>query len=246
LRSGLGGIEVGLGWGALFLQPDSIQRVGQEDPLPHGGGDDGSPQSASTPAMQVLRPRRVTRLPKPVSIPLVPAHVHDQQCPPELDPGEDFYYDNPELVFSKSENEEQVEDEFYLDEEGERYSNPVDPNSIKHLYRNGTWSQFTNEYTPETIPFSGDLVGVKKTYWRMPSFLHLFGIFWTRTVLRNICMETNRYAREVQDGKSKGGEEWYDVDEKELRTFLAVSLYMGMKTYTTEAFSSIAKMFAFD
>jgi hypothetical protein len=33
----------------------------------------------------------------------------------------------------------------------------------------------------------------------------------------------------VHEGKSKGGDEWYDMDEKELRTFLAISLYMGMK-----------------
>jgi hypothetical protein len=33
----------------------------------------------------------------------------------------------------------------------------------------------------------------------------------------------------VHEGKSKGGDEWYNMDEKELRTFLAISLYMGMK-----------------
>jgi hypothetical protein len=48
-------------------------------------------------------------------------------------------------------------------------------------------------------------------------------------VLRSICIETNWYARAVEDGKTKGGVDWYDIDEKELRTFLAVSLYMGMK-----------------
>jgi hypothetical protein len=62
----------------------------------------------------------------------------------------------------------------------------------------------------------------------MPSFLHLFGLFWTRAVLQNICIETNRYAQVVVEGKRKGGEDWYDVDEKELRTFMAVSFYMGM------------------
>jgi hypothetical protein len=57
---------------------------------------------------------------------------------------------------------------------------------------------------------------VKKTYRRMPSFLHFFGLFWTRIVLRNICSETNRYARAVKDGKTKGGIDWYDINEKEL------------------------------
>ena len=27
----------------------------------------------------------------------------------------------------------------------------------------------------------------------------------------------------------KGGDDWHDVDEKEMRTFFSISLYMGMK-----------------
>jgi hypothetical protein len=149
----------------------------------------------------------------------------------------------------------------------ERSNVPIDPNSVKHVYRDETWTQFTNEYAPGTLPFTGDPPGVKKSYPRMPSFLHLFGLFWTRNMLRSICIETNRYARVVEDGRSKGGHDWYDMDEKELRTFLAVSLYIWHEKTTerekllgqvrevvllpgncestfTKAFPSIAKMFA--
>ena len=62
---------------------------------------------------------------------------------------------------------------------------PIDPNSIKYLFRDETWTQLSNEYEPSPIPFFGDTPGVKSTYPRMPTFLHLFGIFWTRAVLQN-------------------------------------------------------------
>jgi hypothetical protein len=63
----------------------------------------------------------------------------------------------------------------------------------------------------------------------MPSFLHFFGIFWTQSVLQSICTETNQYARVIEDRKNKGSDNWYNIYEKELQTFLAVSLYMAMK-----------------
>ena len=85
------------------------------------------------------------------------------------------------------------------------------------------------EYALGMLPFTRDPHGVKKSYLCMPSFLHLFGLFWTRNKLQSICIETNCYARVVEDGRSKGGHDWYDMDKKELRAFMAVSLYMGMK-----------------
>jgi hypothetical protein len=54
-------------------------------------------------------------------------------------------------------------------------------------------------------------------------------LFWTHMVLNLICVETNRYAREDEGGKPKGGHDWYDVDEGELRAFMGVRLWMGVK-----------------
>ena len=53
-----------------------------------------------------------------------------------------------------------------------------------------------------------------------------------------ICAETNRYAkeklvREKEDGEletyTQGGHHWYDMTMKELKAFIAVKLYMGLK-----------------
>jgi hypothetical protein len=70
---------------------------------------------------------------------------------------------------------------------------------------------------------------LRHEYTRMPTYLHLFGLFWTHTVLNRICLETNRYAREDEGGKPKGGHDWYDVDEGELRAFMGIRLWMGMR-----------------
>jgi hypothetical protein len=51
----------------------------------------------------------------------------------------------------------------------------------------------------------------------------------THTVLNRICVETNRYAQEDDGGKPKGGHVWYDVEEGELRAFMGVRLWMGMR-----------------
>jgi hypothetical protein len=78
-------------------------------------------------------------LPRIVTLQSGPAQNHD--CPPELQLQEEgLYYDNPELFFSESENEEHMEDEFHFHEDGVRQSNSIDPNSIKYLYREETWS----------------------------------------------------------------------------------------------------------
>jgi hypothetical protein len=90
---------------------------------------------------------------------------------------------------------------------------PLDPNSTAHLFRDSTWSQSTNTFSPEPLPYSGGPAGLRHEYTRMPTYLHLFGLFWTHTVLNRICVETNRYAREDDGGKPKGGHDWHDVDE---------------------------------
>ena len=62
---------------------------------------------------------------------------------------------------------------------GRRRHVPIDPNSIKYLFYEETWFQFANEYEPSSLPFCGNAPRVKYTYPRMPTFLHLFGIFWS-------------------------------------------------------------------
>jgi hypothetical protein len=97
---------------------------------------------------------------------------------PELDFEEDeLFYDNPELVVLDSDDEEQGEIEVEVQGSSRRGPTIIDPNSLKHIFREETWSQSTNEYEHLPLPFLGDPLGVKKIYRRMPSFLHLFGFF---------------------------------------------------------------------
>jgi hypothetical protein len=213
------GVQVGPGWGALALEPDLNQRVEADAQVPLGCGT--SADVASLCPGGLPRTRRSLRN--------TAGSTAEEGAGPEcFFETEEFFFDNPELLFSESENEEEGEEEFQVDEGGVRIRGAGDPYSIKYLFRDETWSQCTNEYAPGTLPFTGDPPGVRKLYRRMPSFLHLFGLFWTRAVLRNICIETNRYAKVVEEGKMKGGEDWYDMDKKELRTVMAVSLYMAI------------------
>jgi hypothetical protein len=49
-------------------------------------------------------------------------------------------------------------------------------------------------------------------------------------MLRDICLETNRYAGSLDEkGRPRGGRGWYPVTVRELKVFLATTLYMGMK-----------------
>jgi hypothetical protein len=48
--------------------------------------------------------------------------------------------------------------------------------------------------------------------------------------LKKIVVETNRYATVVDgDGKTKGGPKWYNLTVPELKAFIALSFYMGLK-----------------
>jgi hypothetical protein len=109
-------------------------------------------------------------------------------------------------------------------EGGGRIPLPIDPNNTQHLFRDATWSKSNNTYSPKPMPYSGGEAGLKNEFTCMPIYLCLFGFFWTYTVMHRICIETNRYARMVEDGKPRGGHDWYDVDEGELRAFMAVRL----------------------
>jgi hypothetical protein len=185
------------------------------------------PSCPSQPAL-----RRSTRLSRAMPM---------QPTPAEQELGEDSdgdpMYDNPEMpndtFYDSFEEQVEPEDAQYGNfEEGHGNVPPVvplDPSSTQHLFWEGTWSQSSNTFSPEPLPYSGGPSGLKHDYTRMPTYLHLFGLFWTHTVLRRICAKTNRYAQEDDGGKPKGGDDWYDVDEGELRAFMGVRLWMGMR-----------------
>jgi hypothetical protein len=64
----------------------------------------------------------------------------------------------------------------------------------------------------------------------LPTFLHLFSLFWPHSMLRKIVRETNRYATEVdKDGNTIGGPSWEMLTTPGLKAFMAAQMYMGMK-----------------
>jgi hypothetical protein len=61
--------------------------------------------------------------------------------------------------------------------------------------------------------------------------MQLFQLFWPFTLLREIVVETNRYAINPLDalGYTMGGRKWVNTSVAELTAFLAIHMYMGMK-----------------
>jgi hypothetical protein len=58
--------------------------------------------------------------------------------------------------------------------------------------------------------------------------LQFFVIYWPYNILRDIVIETNRYATEdLGDGKTYGGVDWEPLTVPGLKAFIVVLLYMG-------------------
>jgi hypothetical protein len=191
------------------------------------------PQPPQPPPFEFERHEHLLRRSSRLSRVQAPPADQEQGVDSDGDP----IYDNPELpndtFYDTSEEEMEVGDGENGNFEEENGNEPpvvsFDPTSTQHLFREGTWSQSSNTFSPEPLPYSGGPRGLKHDYTRMPTYLHLFGLFWTHTVLNRICVETNRYAQEDDGGKPKGGHDWYDIEEGELRAFMGVRLWMGMR-----------------
>jgi hypothetical protein len=199
-----------------------LHKTGHKvEPLPQQ-----APPSEAQPCQPPLR--RSSRLSK---LQLVQSSLIEQEG------GWDPIYQNPKMpentFYDSSEEHVEVEDggngNLEEDNGSAPPTQPLDPSSTQHLFWEGTWSQSSNIFLPEPSPYLGGPSSLKNEYIRMPTFLHLFGLFWTHTVLHHICVETNRHAQEDDGGKPKGGHAWYDVEEGELRAFMAVRLWMGMR-----------------
>jgi hypothetical protein len=117
-----------------------------------------------------------------------------------------------------------------LDHGSDGDGNDGDPENVRFAYRESTWSKNHQTYNLEPISFEDDSIGLTGEYTEIPSYIHLFEQFWTFHMLRDICLETNRYAGSLDEkGRARGGHGWYPVTVRELKVFLATSLYMGMK-----------------
>jgi hypothetical protein len=112
------------------------------------------------------------------------------------------------------------------EEDGDDDAYPVDETSLKYLFCDSTWKKDHVTYDPEPSEFTG--VRGNNYFWnKVPTMLQLFEIFWPHNVLRDIVIETNRYATEdLRGGKTYGGK---PLTISGLKAFIAILLYMGMK-----------------
>jgi hypothetical protein len=115
------------------------------------------------------------------------------------------------------------------EEEGSDGNGHVDVNSVKYQYRNDTWGKENFTYNPKPMEFRGWEGGTQE-WARFPTFMQLFALFWPNQRLKKIVVETNRYATEVHGGgHTEGGAKWYNLTVPELKAFIALSFYMGLK-----------------
>ena len=101
---------------------------------------------------------------------------------------------------------------------------------MKWKFRDEMWNNPNFVYNPLPKPFSGNVRGPKFIYRIVPTFMVLFQLFWTLAIMSDIVVETNLYATSKDpSGKCKGGENWEEFTVLELRAFMAMAIYMGMK-----------------
>jgi hypothetical protein len=78
--------------------------------------------------------------------------------------------------------------------------------------------------------FSQENLGFTEEYDSVPSYVAFFRKFWSHETLKKVCRETNRYAGSLDENEiPRGRAGWYPMMEKELKVFMAVIFYMGMK-----------------
>ena len=65
---------------------------------------------------------------------------------------------------------------------------------LKWKFRNETWENPNFTYNPPPRPYSRCPRGPKFIYFTLPTFMTLFGLFWTISIIEDIVRETNRYA----------------------------------------------------
>lgn len=125
-------------------------------------------------------------------------------------------------------NSSSSEDAYEGDDSSEG-EDPNDPHSVKHRFRDSTWSRNNFTYYPKLKVFQGS-PGPTRDFREMPTFMQLFSLFWPNTLLRKIVRETNRYATTPdEDGNTRGGQGWLYLTIGALKAYLATRILMGLK-----------------
>jgi hypothetical protein len=123
--------------------------------------------------------------------------------------------------------------EYETDEEGNGNIGDVGSESVKHAYRDETWTQNSFTYDPKPQQFIGRRY-TAQFFEHIPTILQLFEFFWPFNLLRKIVNETSRYATEPIDaqGNTRGGSKMGDVDGCRLQSILGHSHVYGNETAT--------------
>src|ERR1700737_3802754 len=83
---------------------------------------------------------------------------------------------------------------------------------LKEIFNDDSWQKTFSTFDPIPNAFSGPMSGLTTPLTRIPTLYALFHKFWTPQTLRKICVETNRYASEINPlskcnpQKLRGGE----------------------------------------
>ena len=64
---------------------------------------------------------------------------------------------------------------------------------MKWEFRNDTWQNPNFMYDPSSRPFFQLEIGPTFIYQTLPTFITLFELSWTPTIMKEIVRETNRY-----------------------------------------------------
>ena len=69
--------------------------------------------------------------------------------------------------------------------------------TLKEIYCDASWQKPVSTYDPAHAAFRSPTPGLLNPSNKMPTLYALFHKFWTHHTLRKICVETNRYASEI-------------------------------------------------
>jgi hypothetical protein len=101
-----------------------------------------------------------------------------------------------ELSEGSSKDFPEVEsDEDNHEEEGDENGSIENQTGLKWEFRDGTWKNPNFMYKPMPQEFSGNQRGPSTFYCTLPTFIHLFELFWTPTIMNAICRRNKPLCR---------------------------------------------------
>ena len=120
--------------------------------------------------------------------------------------------------------------EEYKNEEVNGTLGPIGIEDPRHIFRDETWSQACFTHDPKPLEFD-ECSSTTTSYEALSSMLHLWKLFWPYELMKKIVRESNQYAATPMDDLENtiGGSHWKSLTIVELKAFIAIHFYMGLK-----------------